>query len=444
MSHPILVIGGGAAGIAAAVEISSRMPVVLAEAHPYIGGRARSFVDRDTGEVIDNGQHVLMGCYSAFLSVIGRLGTGNLLRRQEALHVSFADANGTRDVLDCSVLPGAAGVVAGIMRLSRLKFTAKSAAILFATALRMGLLKPKGLTVRQFLHKYRQPEDVIRRLWEPIVLATLNSTIDEAAAELLVEVLRLAFFGAKDASQIIIATAGLTELFAPCADYLRNRGGRLLTSAAVEEFTIENGSIAAARLATGEIISCRAVVAAVPPKALQRLLPDEWRSRSPFDTLAEYEFSPIISLYLWFDRPVMNGDFTAMLGTVSQWVFNRRELCDAPPDITAQFPGHVAITVSAGSELVAQSPEALALHCAAEFQRAFPESAGAILLAWKVIKEKAATFLPLPTITSRRHLAETPFKNLFLAGDWTATGLPATLEGAAKSGIHAAHLALGL
>lgn len=444
MPYPILVIGAGAAGIAAAVEISSHTPVILAEARPYIGGRARSFVDRDTGEVIDNGQHVFMGCYSAFLSVIERLGTGNLLRKQKALRVAFADADGTPDMLDCSILPGAAGVVAGIMRLSRLKITAKAAAILFAAALRMGLLNPKGLTVRQFLRKYYQPEDVIRRLWEPIVLATLNATIDDAAAELLVEVLRRAFFGAKDASQIIISTAGLTDLFAPCANYLRNRGGQLLTGATVEELTIENGNITAVRLATGETIPCRAVIAAIPPKALERLLPNEWRSRPPFDALAGYEFSPIVSLYLWFDRPVMSGDFTAMLGTVSQWVFNRRALCDAPPDVTAQFPGHIAITVSAGSELVAQSPEALALHCAAEFQRAFPEAAGATLLAWKVIKEKAATFLPLPAIVARRHHAETPCSNLFLAGDWTATGLPATLEGAAQSGIHAARLALEL
>lgn len=441
-SHPILIIGAGAAGIAAAVELAPHTPVVLAEARPYIGGRARSFADRDTGEIIDNGQHVLMGCYSDFLSVLQRLGTRRLLRRQEALRVEFAGADGLRDTLDCSALPGAAGVAAGILRLRGLNFASKTAALLFAGAMRAGLLRPDGLTVAEFLRKYRQPPEVIRRLWEPIVLATLNAAPEHAAAVLLAEVLRRAFFGKRDASQLLFAAEGLGELFAPAGNYLENRGGRLLTSHSAEELLVENGRVVAVKFAGGETLACRAVIAAVPPKALARLLPDALRRSPPFDALNDFRFSPIVSLYLWFDRPVMRGEFAAMLGTTSQWVFNRRALAAAPPDVAARYPGHVAITVSAGDAIAEQSPETLALHCAAETQSAFPEARGASLLAWKVIKEKSATFLATPDVEPRRPRPQTPLPNLFLAGDWTATGLPATLEGAAQSGLAAARLAM--
>ncbi|GAB1430606.1 hydroxysqualene dehydroxylase HpnE [Ignavibacteria bacterium] len=433
----VAIIGAGAAGIAAAIDIAPHKTVVLAEARPYIGGRARSFVDRETGEVIDNGQHILMGCYESFLASIRKLDTEHLFRRQQYLRVEFAEPDGFRDVLDCSKVSGAIGVAAGIFGLRRLDFISKIKALLFAAALRAGILRTEKLTSAEFLRKYGQSEEIIRRLWEPIVLATLNTKPEMASAKLFIEVLRRAFFGKSDASQILIAEKGLSEIFAPVGKYLENRGGRLLLSTAAEELIFTDGKVSAVRFANGETIQCDAVISAVPPRSLERLLPAEIRGRKPFDVLSAIRFSPIISLYLWFDRPVMSNDFVAMLGTASQWTFNRRAICAAPPEIISKYPGHIAITVSAGNELAEQYPEKTALHCADEIRRAFPEAAAAKLLAWQVVKEKSATFLATPEAEQYRLCTETPIKNLMLAGDWTATGLPATLEGAAQSGIKA-------
>lgn len=436
-SDTVVIIGAGAAGIAAAIDIAPHKIVVLAEARPFIGGRARSFVDRETGEVIDNGQHILMGCYESFLTTIRKLGAEHLFRRQRHLRVEFAEPDGFREVLDCSKVSGAIGVAAGIFGLRRLDFISKIKALLFAAALRAGILRTEKLTSAELLRKYGQSEEVIRRLWEPIILATLNTKPEMASAKLFVEVLCRAFFGKSDAAQILIAEKGLSEIVAPTGKYLENRGGRLLLSTAAEELIFTDGKISAVRFANGETIQCVAVISAVPPRTLERLLPDEIRGSKPFDLLRDMRFSPIVSVYLWFDRPVMSGDFVAMLGTTSQWAFNRRALCIAPPEIIVKYPGHIAVTVSAGNDLAEQSPEKTALHCADEILRAFPEAAAAKLLAWQVIKERSATFLATPEAEQHRLRTETPIKNLMLAGDWTATGLPATLEGAAQSGIKA-------
>ncbi len=434
MAEPVIVLGAGVAGISASLELAPHTSVSVIEARPYIGGRARSFMDRETGEIIDNGQHLLMGCYTDFLSILQRLGTDNLLKRQEFLRVEFTDSNGENDLLDCSLLPGALGVAIGMLKLRKLNYKSKVLALLFAARLKFDMLRADGLTAAQFLEKYHQPKELISRFWEPIILATLNAEPKEAAAIMLVEVLRRAFFGKKGSSQILLASEGLSALFEPFEKYLVQRGSTILTGATVNEIVIEDKKVIAVKLDNGEIVGCRAIISAIPPPALARLLPKEIALNPPFNKLSNFQFSPIISCYLWFDRSVMNSEFTAMLGCVGQWAFNRRALCDAPAEIAAKYPGHITITISAGNELAQQTPEKIALHCAEEIKSAFPPAINAKLLAWKVIKEKSATFLATPSMVEQRPQCITPIKNLFLAGDWTATDLPATLEGAAKSG----------
>jgi squalene-associated FAD-dependent desaturase len=435
MKQPIVIIGAGWAGIAAAVHaVRNGMRVVLVEERPYLGGRARSFVDRTTGEVIDNGQHLMMGAYRSTLSTIQQLGTASTYRAQRALRVRFVESGGKGDVLDAAVLGvrGKLGVALGILRLRGIGLGGRLAALRFAVRLQLGVVKTKGRTCLEMLRAEGQTDDAITRLWEPIVLATLNAPMDRAAASLLTTVLGRAFFGAASDSALLIPTDGLSAFIDPVTTLVEAAGGSVVTSTSVESIHAEGQRVTDVVLSNGQTINPAGVICAVPPRALSRI---DGAPRVEIDGLT---YSPIVSIYLWYDKAWLDDVFVAVLGTTIQWVFNRRRMVNASAEITAAYPGHVALTISAGSHLVDRPAEDIIAACDAELRTVFASMHGARLLHGLVIKEKAATFLATPDVEAQRPPCTTHFANLMLAGDWTDTGLPATIEGAAQSGITAA------
>jgi len=439
MNHDVLVIGGGWAGIAAAVEARRRgRSVTLVETHPYLGGRARSFVERVTGETIDNGQHVVMGCYHTFLATIAELGISNGFRTQTATRVVFVDVNQRRDVLDASKLPGRLGIAFGILGLSHVSLRGRMAALRFAHSVRSPAFTAVGLTCHELLIRERQTDDAIRRFWEPIILATLNAPMHKAAASLLVTVLRRAFFGNRTDGSIYIPTDGLSSLSEPLTSVLQSAGGAVMLSTAVDRLVAEGNRITSVVLSDGSTLTVSAVVCAIPQRSLLRLLEASLTGDSqPHNVYSEVEFSPIISVYLWYDRAWMNDEFVAALGTTIQWVFNRRLFVRAVPDVVERYPGHVSVTVSAASDLALEPIETIIEVCDRELRLLFSDMHDAKLLHGVVIKEKQATPLITPAKELERASAVTPWTNVALAGDWTDTGLPATLEGAALSGVRA-------
>lgn len=433
----ILIVGGGLAGIAAAAEAARKgWTVTLVEGHPYLGGRARSFTDRTTNEVIDNGQHAMMGCYHAMLDTLRILGTDRLIHRQPALKVAFVDAAGRTDLLDASRARGKFGVALGIWRLKHLPLRSRLAALRFAVRLQYGRINTDGMTCLDLLRAEGQPDDAIHRLWEPIILATLNAPMDRAAASLLLTVLRRAFFGDAENSCLYLPSAGLSAFVEPLEDLLAAGGGRVLISTSVEACTTSDGRISDILLTTGEVVTVDRIVFAVPARALCRITVDG--QAFPLGTVPEP--SPIVSAYLWYDRQWLDHDFVATLDTTIQWVFNRRLLTKADLNVVTSYPGHVAVTVSAGSDLAGRSSEEIVAVCDRELRSLFPSARNAALLHGVVIKERMATFLATPDVEPLRPVATLPWSNAALAGDWTATGLPATMEGACQSGIEAVRL----
>ena len=430
----MLVIGGGWAGIAAAVEAQRRgWQVTLVEERPYLGGRARSFMDRTTGEEIDNGQHLMMGCYHAALQTMQALGTDHLLDRQSALKVSFVEPGGRTAVLDAGRLPGRAGVAAGIWGLQGISTIGRLAILRMAARLRLNIVKGQGKTCRQLLEYEGQPLETIARFWEPIVLATLNATVDQAPAELLVAVMNLAFLGSGEDSKLYLPTAGLSHFVDPLVDHLPVDSVQTSTSVDRMEVNAELKHITSVTLSTGDTLHPDAVVGAIPQTALQRLIGDHSAVAKP------PSYSPIVSVYLWYDREWMHQPFVAALGTVVQWVFNRRKLEKrADRAVVEAYPGHVSLTISAGSDLAQRDADDIIATCDSELRSLFPLMQGARLLHGQVIKEKRAT--PLFNVNGKRpswDAMRDVAGNLAIAGDWTDTGLPATIEGAARSGITA-------
>ncbi|MBK9181860.1 MAG: FAD-dependent oxidoreductase [Ignavibacteria bacterium] len=426
-----LVIGGGWSGIAAAMGLAMRgCEVVLVEERPYLGGRARSFVDRQSGDEIDNGQHVMMGCYHDLLRVVRELGTEHILERQKALTVAFVDPSGIHDVLDASRLPGKAGIAVGMLMLRGIGLRSRLAGLRLALRISLGSVTGKGMSCAEFLAQQSQPDDIIRRFWEPIVLATLNAPLEKASASLLVEVMRLAFLGSTTDAQLLIPTAGLSALLEPFPRWMQENNGRIMTSTSVDRLVVSDGEIRSAELSNGTSLSVDAVISAVPQRALSRLLAT---SELPDDLPPPPEMSPIISVYLWYDKPWMPYDFAAALGTTVQWVFDKRRTRN----------GLVALTVSAGHGIVAEPSEDIISLCDKELRLLFPELSSILLINGVVIKEKWATPLFTPLDDEKRVECGTPSaRNLFLAGDWTRTGLPATLEGAVRSGFTASDAVL--
>ena len=465
-----VVIGGGFAGASAAIclaEAGARVAVVEARERP--GGRVQSLIDRETGEVIDNGQHLFMGCYEAALRSLRALGSSHLLRRQTALRVPFADcataggeaASGAKTfALDAAPLSGRAGIALGLLRLHGLNLRERWNIVRFAARLQLGVCNVKGKTTAELLRAEKQSPRVIERLWEPIILATLNAPVESAAAALFAAVLRLAFFGGGDASHLLFCATGLDETLRPLAAWLEERDCRWI-SAKASQILCENGAARGVRLnatttAGEETLFTRHIVSAVPRAPLRKLL-SELPDDQAFFQLASGDalplgspsppYSPILSVYLWFDQEILEEDFVALLGARVQWVFNRRKLCDAPAEIRARFPGHLTLTVSAADEFEGKAREVVVEECLRELRHAFPRARHARLLHSRVIHERQATPLFTPETERLRPSAATTIQGLTLAGDWTNTGLPASIDGAARSGETAAALtiaALGL
>ncbi len=436
-----IVIGGGFAGTTAAVRLTeSGFRVTLIEARERLGGRVQSLTDATTGETIDNGQHLLMGCYESALRLLDTFGTTHLLRRQKALRVWFAEQNELPFALDASRLPGKLGVALGMLMLKGLSWQEKIALLRFAVRLQLNLVRPDNKTAAQLLQEEGQSERVVTRLWEPIILATLNAPVGTTSGTLFVAVMRLAFLGGRKASQMLIGETGLDEVLAPAASWLEQHGSEVV-SGVVREILVENNIARGVRLKNGEELRADLVVSAVPANALLKLLPEPYRTMPFFAQFTEAVYSPIVSVYLWFDRSFMEQDFIALLGTTTQWVFNRRKLCRTPKDVVERFPCHLSLTVSAAGDLASASAQTIVERCVEELHAVFPESRSATLLHSRVIRERHATPLFTPANEHLRPNPETPLRGLFLAGDWTNTGLPATIEGAARSGEHAAECA---
>lgn len=434
----VLVIGAGWAGISAAMAAAERgWTVHIVEERPFIGGRSRSFVDKTTGETIDNGQHLMMGCYHSALSILERLETRSFVELQRHLCVPFVDARETT-ILDAGRLPGSLGVALGIARLKGLSVASRLKILRLAVKIKLGMVKADGWTCSEFLEQHRQTTEGIARFWEPIILATLNSPADKADATLLLAVMNLAFMGSSTDSKLAFPKRGLSELLSPLPEWLAKRGGFLRTSTRCERLELVGGNVVGAKLSDGSEVIVDAVITAIPHQALKRVEGIDSGLVSKWDS----ETSPIISVYLWYSEAWMTSDFAAALGTTIQWIFNRRQISDEVDiAVSNANPGHVSLTISAGAEIATHESGQIIDEADAELRLLFPSMKSARLTHGLVIKEKRATPLITPSvIRPRSNALHSLASNLWIAGDWVDTGLPATIEGAAVSGARAAEL----
>jgi squalene-associated FAD-dependent desaturase len=430
----VAVVGGGFAGMAAAIAlVERRHEVTLVERRGVLGGRATSYPDAATGEDVDNGTHLMIAGYEQTLDLVRRAGADDLLLVQDDLRLDYVDDRGFT-ALDCPPLKAPLHLLAGLLGL-RVPWRVRWQALRLGLAVRFGK-PPLGITLAEYFRRTGQGREARRLLWDPLAIAILNETPERAAAVLFWNVYREAFLRTRKASRLVFLRRGYGVLHERLAAYLEARGGQIRRRALALAVDVEGGratgvrytqraatreDIRRGRKPTPERLAADAVIVAVPWHAVPGLLPEDFRNEVPFAGLAALGRSPIVSIELWLDRVVVERPMIGLRDSEVEWVFDKGRLYgrSGPPQ-------HLAFIVSAAYRSTPKPNAELVAAAEAALRRYFPAMAGA-----------AVVRSPL------RPGTRTPIGGLFLAGDWTATGLPATIEGAVRSGQAAARAVEG-
>tara|TARA_B100001123_G_scaffold357330_2_gene411494 strand:- start:21015 stop:22364 length:1350 start_codon:yes stop_codon:yes gene_type:complete len=432
------IIGAGLAGLAAGLDLADRgHEVELLERRPWAGGATYSFLDNETGEEIDNGQHLFMECTTAYRSFLERLGTLNLAFRQDRLRVSVFDQNGNRSDLWASNLPFGMHLAPTLFRYHHLSWRQKLEILRAFLSLRQMQVYQRGrlenITFAKWLREQGQSPATIREFWDFLILPTLNCRADQASASQAIFVLEEGFQKDPQSAALAVPTVGLSKLHVdPATRAIQKLGGKISLRAAIERLEIEDRRVTGVVLASNERRTFDAYVSTLAPWRLLPLLPEKLQEEEPFSQLKAFEPASILNLHLWFDRPVADFNFGAFIHSEVQWVFNRTRLAGKNENQRQ----HLVISISAPDDLFTLNQEQICNRVLPQLQQALPTAQEATLLRYRVIKEPEATFLPTPGL--RRPNPRTPIQNLFLAGAYTATGWPATMESAVRSGIAAA------
>jgi hydroxysqualene dehydroxylase len=447
LTHPdVIVVGAGFAGLSAAARLArGGARVLVLEARSRLGGRATAFPDRDTGELVDNGQHILMGCYTETFAFLRDIGAQDHVRLDPQLAVTMIDRAGRRTRLSCPALPAPLHLVAGVLEWEALSWRDRLSMLGIATPLKNACRELQGAavkaaspdeTVENWLIRNGQTARLRELLWDPLALAALNQPPEQAAAPPFARVLAEMFSDDPRAAAIALPTRPLHLMYAePARRYVEDRGGAVVTSAPAAIVVSTGGDIAVR--ARGEIFRAAAVIAAVPWHALAGAFEDPPLSLE--QTLANARLmasSPIATVNLWFDRAVLDEPFLGLPGRQMQWVFDKRALFEAD----AHEAAHLSLVSSGAEATMRLDNRALVGIAHGELLDALPAARRARLIRATVIREPNATFSLAPGQPARPGTA-TALPRLFLAGDWIATGLPATIESAVRSGHRAADAA---
>ena len=441
--YDAIVIGAGFAGLSAAVRLAQKgSRVLVIEARGRLGGRATAFPDRETNEVVDNGQHILMACYTETMAFLREIGAADAVRVEPQLAVTMIDRQGRRSRLSCPQLPPPLHLVSGIFDWEALSWGDRLAALRMSTPIRNAVraMQPgssviaasPGETVENWLVRNGQTPRLCEMLWHPLAVAALNQQPGQAAAPLFARVLAEMFGGAPNAAAIALPTRPLDQMYAePARQYLERRGSAVRTGQPAK--VVVAGDHAFTVAAGGDQWTTSRIVSAVPWHALADVF-----DAVPAPLAATVENArrmascPIVTVNVWFDRRILDQPFIGLPGRTMQWVFDKRILFGEETE-------HLSLVSSGADAIVKKTNEELIDLAQSDLMDAMPSVRSAKLLRATVVREPRATFSLAPGQPPRPK-AETGVPGFVLAGDWVDTGLPATIESAVRAGHRAADL----
>jgi zeta-carotene desaturase len=430
----VIVVGGGFAGIAAATALSEKgISVELLESRGFLGGRVYSTENSAFPAPFDNGPHLFMGCYYETWKLLKRLGSSDGFQKIDPLRLVWLLFGGQKTFLQCASLPAPFHLVWGLLTTGAFSWKEK---IYLAKALICFSKKPFEIkleikTVAQFMDFTHQNSRTRERFWIPLCNAVMNVSADIAPIEGFGEVLHRVFFGSRQNSSLAIANRPLSEIgFKNTSAYLENHGGSVHFRESARTFKVSAKTLEVTT-ESDQIYTGDALVLAVPPSSLSSLWPsDNWNGIKKLPQLGK---SPILSVHLIVSQHLLNEQLAELSGGSFEWVFNR--------NANWKWKGegqYLSLVSSAAESLSLKSEKELVDLCVQELKDRLPPSPAWEVLNAKVTREMAATFIWTSETNHLRLPCATPYPHVYLAGDWTATGLPATIEGACLSGHRAA------
>jgi squalene-associated FAD-dependent desaturase len=444
----VIVIGGGLAGLAAGVALAdSGWRVRLFEQRPFLGGRATSYVLPD-GEQVDNCQHVTLGCCTNLEDFYNRVGAAGKITFFDRL--LFLDPQGRKGEMQAGFLPapfhltGSFATFAPLTLQDKLSIARAMLDILRTQGNPPDLLEPGGISMREWLRRRGQTKGAIERFWRVVLVSALDEELDRTDARFGVDVFWKGFLMNSTGYRMGVPAVPLANLYDGCKAQIERRGGEVILRAPVRGLKIENGDLSGVRFDDAREETADAYLFAVPHTTLAELLPESVKQSDPaLANLDKIKVSPITGVHFWFDRTVMKEPFVTLLDTTTQWIFNKSALYAGSNEAGKASGGqYLQLVISASYDLLQKPRQEIIDLCLAELCEALPAARKAELLKATVIKEAAATFSPEPGVDRWRPTQQTSVQGLFLAGDWTATGWPATMEGAVRSGYLAAEAIL--
>ncbi|MCC7349203.1 MAG: FAD-dependent oxidoreductase [Phycisphaerales bacterium] len=432
MARSAIVVGGGLSGIAAAAALTDGgYRVSLIERREFLGGRATSFRERQTGQLLDNCQHVLLGCCTELLGLYRRLGVGDRIEFFDTIH--FADERGRRGDLYACRLPSPFHLAPAMLGFGLLTMAQKGEIARGMAAMKVlgdeGREAVADWTFGEWLGERGQSAQTIERFWEVILVSALNARVDEIGANYGMQVFQEAFLGDRGGYRMALPRVPLAELYerAVAEEVLFNRR----VTGLVVDRRGGRARVSGVELADGSRMEADEVVLATAPDSARRILGEEPMFEPIRGAIGRLRYAPIIGAHLFYDRQVMDVPHLALMGTTLQWLFRK--------DAAGM---HIHGVISAAHDLAEVEVQALQERFEAEIETLLPRAAGAKVQRCVIVKEKRATYCPGPGIDRIRPDQRTGIEGLTLAGDYTRTGWPATMEGAVRGGNRAARVIL--
>jgi squalene-associated FAD-dependent desaturase len=415
----VIVVGGGLAGLSASVYLSeNNFEVTLLEASPKLGGRTYSIYNPSQKNYYDNGQHILMGCYEETLAFLEKIEMRSKLYEQESLNITFVEKGGKISYLNASKKFYPLNLLFAILNYKALTFKERLKVIdFFIDLICCESCDLQNTTVEKWLACKKQSPNSIKALWEILVAGALNTKSKNASAEIFREVITRIFLTGNKSSTILIPQTDLSNLFINSAvKFIQKRKGRISTSEKVEQIDFEKNSAIKIKTNKKNYKNFDFVVCAVPSSTVKKIN----CNINLQQYLPKFEYSPILNMHFWLKENPFKQRFYGLIDSKIHWIFNHSS--------------HITCTTSSANEIISlNNGEIKRLFCS-EIELYFPIFNSKMIVDFKIIKEKAATFIPDVDSTIDRKKFLNNFDNLFFAGDWINTGLPSTIESAVLSG----------
>ncbi|MEW4488869.1 hydroxysqualene dehydroxylase HpnE [Thalassoglobus sp. JC818] len=435
-STRVAVIGGGLAGIAAAATLAREgFQTTLYESRKTLGGRAGSYLDRQSGEEIDNCQHVSMGCCTNLQAFCEMLGLEEFFSEEREL--VFIGPDNSQTTFGESFLPAPFHLTSSFKKLPYLSWKEKRE---FASGIRaLSKTDPaqlSGVSFESWLKQHGQSDSVIQRVWHVVLVSALSESISRIDARYAQKVFFDGFLSNRQGWRVLIPNRSLAEIYSSAARERMNEFGlNVELNTRLDELQGNQKQVEVAKFRNREqLVEADEFILAVPPHQIGKLVSSEVASGLPVEQFEQIETAPITSVHLWFDREITPMRHAVLVDRVGQWLFNRQDLTEQAGDDVHRYQ----VVVSDSRNFDAKSSDEIISTVVDELKEIWPATKSAKIVHSRVITERRAVFSAVPGIDSLRPQQSTAVDNLFLAGDWTQTGWPATMEGAVRSGFLAA------